>query len=130
MLKKKWFPAVLGIFKAEAQAHEADAEVGAAPPPLLAAVSALMFNQLRGLLTTSVESCVALQKNIYIYIHKEIHIHVYISISICMHMYIYICIYTYDYTYLYLYTYMYMYICMYIYTHTNIEEHIYTYTNK
>lgn len=57
MLKKKWLPAVIDIFRAEAISHEAEEEDG--PPPLLAAVSALMFNQLRGIFNSSVEAYVS-----------------------------------------------------------------------
>ena len=59
-LKKKWFPAVLEIFRREMQQQE---EVGGGGggsegSPLLAAVSTLMSNQLRGLLTASIQALV------------------------------------------------------------------------
>ena len=53
ILKKKWFPSVLDIFRAESQ--EGD-EVN---PTLLSAVSTLMFNQLRGMLQSSIDQLVA-----------------------------------------------------------------------
>ena len=53
-LKKKWFPAVVDIFRREGGGHEDEA--GA---PLLSAVSTLMFNQLRGLLHASLAEFVA-----------------------------------------------------------------------
>ena len=53
-LKKKWFPAVLEIFRRDAEKSDSE-EVGAA---LLSAVSTLMFNQLRGLLANSIEAFV------------------------------------------------------------------------
>mmetsp|Transcript_3023 Transcript_3023/g.9072 ORF Transcript_3023/g.9072 Transcript_3023/m.9072 type:complete len:4073 (+) Transcript_3023:47-12265(+) len=59
MLKKKWFPAVVDIFKAEGVAYESEDETRATPHPLLGVVSALMFNQLRGLLSASVEAYVS-----------------------------------------------------------------------
>jgi hypothetical protein len=56
LLKKKWFPAVLDIFRRESSADKPDgAEEGS---PLLSTVSALMFNQLRGLLQSSVAAYV------------------------------------------------------------------------
>eukprot|EP00965_Chrysotila_dentata_P011246 366296-Pleurochrysis_carterae.AAC.1 len=66
MLKKKWLPAVIDIFRKESDAatvangnnsaSNGDADSGS---PLLSAVSALMFNQLRGLLTASIEAYLA-----------------------------------------------------------------------
>ncbi|KAG8459256.1 hypothetical protein KFE25_014101 [Diacronema lutheri] len=75
-LKKKWLPAVVDIFRKDAAAAAAAHGVDGAPAPsapgappgggsggesdaLLSAVSALMFNQLRSLLTKSVRTYVA-----------------------------------------------------------------------
>jgi len=57
-LKKKWFPAVLEIFRREMQQEEEGGGGGAEGSPLLAAVSTLMSNQLRGLLTASIQALV------------------------------------------------------------------------
>lgn len=59
-LKKKWFPAVLEIFRREMQ-QEDEGNNGGGPEgsPLLAAVSTLMSNQLRGLLTASIQALVS-----------------------------------------------------------------------
>ena len=59
-LKKKWFPAVLEIFRREMQQEE-EGNNGGGPEgsPLLAAVSTLMSNQLRGLLTASIQTLVS-----------------------------------------------------------------------
>lgn len=56
MLKKKWYPAVVDLFQDELK-HNPDEE--AEPSPLLTAVSALMLNQLRGLLIASVDAYVS-----------------------------------------------------------------------
>ena len=52
-LKKKWFPSVLDIFRRDGRDDEQ------LSPSLLAAVSTLMFNQLRQLLAGSIEALVA-----------------------------------------------------------------------
>ena len=51
-MKKKWFPSVLDVFRREGKDDE---EVSAS---LLSAVSTLMFNQLRTLLTASIDELV------------------------------------------------------------------------
>ena len=56
ILKKKWYPAVLDIFRNEGGA---DGQPSQEPPAaLLSSVSTLMFNQLRGMLTASIDQLV------------------------------------------------------------------------
>ena len=55
-LKKKWFQAVLEIFRAHGEGGELS-------PSLLSTVSTLMFNQLRALLTSSIDAYVAFFEN-------------------------------------------------------------------
>jgi hypothetical protein len=52
-LKKKWFPSVVDIFRREGK------DVEEISPSLLAAVSTLMFNQLRTLLAASIDELVS-----------------------------------------------------------------------